>query len=655
MAFFEFNIAMTGLFAAQRGLQVTSNNITNANTTGYSRQEAQQKASTPLSGIGVGMTGTGVDITGVNRIRDSYIDQKLWSQNPRLGEYNIKVTQNSVIESAFGEPSETGFTAVFNDMFNAISNLSQNPSSKDNKVVVRQEMVNFTKYYNNISGTLSNSQQNLNFDFKSTVNAINSLSTRIASLNDQIMNAELYGDEASSFRDERDNCLDELSKLINIEVQEDEYEIRGNTITKMKVKAAGQILVDHIQPNTLKIKVRGEVEKQIDSKVIKLQNAYKNNLNDTEKKKLIAEIASLDRNITIKKNASDELESIEFTTIKGEKITVFSAADPDSIQSAGDGKLNSQDVEGLYDVVWSSGLSFEMNDVNMSGELKAIIDTRDGCGTGSANAYCGIPYYIKRMDNYVQQFAKTMNEEYSKDKDGYIQIENSKINTYDAAYITRDDKGYMTFYDSDKKILARQEKDVSGNVIMKLFKPDGTSAGPDLSGDGMNKVCNSYSTKYAMFTYTTGDKEGIPVRAGELTDYSQMTANNFSISKELYDNAEDMRTVFDETKPSDTNFMLNLSAQKNNKDMFKEGDPKDFMTAIFAELGINSKEADMYQNTQKSVVNNLTNQRLAVSQVDISEEFTYLIKYQQAYQAAAKIMTTIDGIYETTIFKLGNF
>ena len=41
--------------------------------------------------------------------------------------------------------------------------------------------------------------------------------------------------------------------------------------------------------------------------------------------------------------------------------------------------------------------------------------------------------------------------------------------------------------------------------------------------------------------------------------------------------------------------------------------------------------------------------------VDITEEFTYLIQYQQAYQAAAKVMNTIDGIYETTIFKLGNF
>ncbi len=55
MAFFEFNVAMTGLFAAQRGLQVTSNNITNASTQGYSRQKLSQQAGMPLGGLSVGM------------------------------------------------------------------------------------------------------------------------------------------------------------------------------------------------------------------------------------------------------------------------------------------------------------------------------------------------------------------------------------------------------------------------------------------------------------------------------------------------------------------------------------------------------------------------------------------------------------------------
>lgn len=633
MAFFEFNIAMSGLFAAQRGLQVTSNNISNANTTGYSRQVLSQKASTPLSGLGVGMTGTGVDTTGVNRVRDSYIDQKIWSYNPKYGEYNIKVTQNSVVESAFGEPSDTGFTAVFNNLFSGISTLSTNPSANENKVIVKEQMASFAKYYNSIAGSLSNYQNNLNFDLKNTVNEINSLSTRIRSLNEQIMNAEIYGNEASSFRDERDNCLDRLSQIIDIDVEETEYQVKGNTINKLTVKAAGQILVDHVNCNTLNIKVRGEVEAEIDNQINQLKELYKDPVkNEKAINELVNSISRISQDITINKE-NNQLKSIEFTTRTGEDITLFSFSNKGDVitESAGDGKLNSGDVDGLYDLEWSNGLPFNMADNNMSGELKGIIDMRDGCGTGGDNNYNGIPYYISRMDIYVQTFAKTMNEEYSKTEDGKIQINPYAIGGQTVEFIKRDSAGQVTYYDKD------------GNEITGLS---------DVQKDEVN---HNYSTKYALFTYSTGDTSGTPVSAEELTDYTKLTAANFSISKELFDDPTSMRTLYDTSDPSDTNFMLNLLAQKDNGSMFKEGDPKDFMVSIFSELGINSKEAEMYQATNTAVVRNLTNQRLSVSQVDTTEEFTYLIQYQQAYQAAAKVMTTIDEIYETTIFKLGNF
>lgn len=678
MAFFEFNIAMSGLFAAQRGMQVTSNNITNVNTKGYSRQVLSQQASTPLSGIGVGMTGTGVSVTGVNRVRDSYIDMKLWSQNPKLGEYNIKVTQNSVVESAFGEPSDTGFTAVFDDLFSGISNLSTNPSSDVNKVALKEQMVSFTKYYNNITSTLENYQQNLNFDLKNTVNEINNLSTRIQSLNAQIMNAEIYGDEASSFRDERDNCIDRLSEIIDIEVQETEYEMEGNTIKKLTVKAAGQTLVDHLNYNTLKIEVRGQVEKKIDTKISELVQAYKDldaaagNLDKiTECEKQIAktldELSKLNKNISIEKDASGVVTSIGFTCRNGEEVKLLTIDHTQTdvskkylVNSAGDGKLNEEEVTGLYDIVWSNGMSFDMADTNMSGELKGIIDMRDGCGIGEENNYSGIPYYIKRMNSYVQQFAKTMNEEYSKTADGYIQINeysNNELFAGSASYVKKDSSSDgITFYDSNNNPLATVKKgDTAGKYVLLSYNKDGKiDKTSEIDEEMYDSACNEYLPKYAMFTYTTGGASGRPVSVAEL-DYSQMTAINFSISKEIFEDPTSMRTLYDESNPSDTSFMLNLLGQKDNKDMYKEGDPKDYMIAIFAELGINAKEAEMYQGTQASVVRNLTNQRLSVSQVDVTEEFTYLIQYQQAYQAAAKMMNTIDGIYETTIFKLGNF
>ncbi len=645
MAFFEFNVALSGLFAAQRGLHVTSNNITNASTDGYSRQILGQRADTPLSGFGVGMTGTGVMTTNVTRVRDSYLDLKLWTQNPKLGEYNIKVTQNSLIEGAFGEPSDAGFTKVFNDLFNSFDEVSKDPTSGAAKVSVRENLISFGKYYSNISTALTGYQQNLNYEIKATVDEINILGTRIQNLNSQIFQAEIYGDDANSFRDERDACIDRLSELINVEAKEEEKVVEGKVLKTFSVKIAGQTFVDHLNLNTLGVEVRGEKEQKIDDIVNTLSGLYEKLKNGG----LTAdEITNINEQIKLEQKKLTDLTpectidangNITYNSPLEGKIEVLKV-NPDfstEVKTAGDGKFNVEDVDGLYNVIWQNGLSFDMGNANLSGELKGLIDLRDGCGTAESSevTYNGIPYYISRLNGYVRQFAKTMNDEYSKDKDGTIMIAGGL--TYggkEVAYIERDESGKIVkCYDEDKNEIA------------------GLSAGE------LEEIGNKYTTKYKLFSYSTGSSTGMPATGEDLVgnDYSKMTATNITISKEIYENASNMRTTYDTDKESGGDLFRNLSNQKDNSKMFKEGDPKDYMASIFSELGINAQEAIMYQSTQESVTGIIKNQRLSVSQVDLTEEFTNLIKYQQAYQASAKIMNTIDGIYETTIFKLGNF
>ncbi len=660
MAFFEFNVALSGLFAAQRGLHVTSNNITNASTEGYSRQVLGQKADTPLSGFGVGMTGTGVMTTNVTRVRDSYIDLKLWTQNPKLGEYNVKVTQNSLIEGAFGEPSDAGFTKVFNSLFNAFDEVSKDPTSGPAKTAVRENLISFGKYYSNISTALTGYQQNLNYEIKATVDEINILGNRIQNLNSQIYQAEIYGDDANSFRDERDACIDRLSELVNVETKEEEKVVGGRTLKTFSVKIAGQPFVDHLTLNSLGIEVRGEAAKSINDNASKL--AKYNELNDKVKSGISISLEE--------KTLLSQLESEMDEIIKGleaKKATVTSSivtrtktdgSTYETIQyevSYNSQKVlddtnklstlaviernNPEDIDGLYDVIWQNGLSFDMGNVNLSGELKGLIDIRDGAGTAETSkvTYNGIPYYISRLDDYVRQFAQTMNEEYSKDKDGAIIIAGGL--TYggkEVAYIEKDELGKVVkCYDKDKN-----------EIDLAL----GTS-------DELEVIQNKYTTKYKLFSYSTGNSAGIPATGEDLegNDYSKMTAANITISKEIYENANDMRSTYEVDEESGGDLFRALSNQKDNSKMFAEGDPKDYMASIFSELGINAQESLMYQGTQESVTGIIKNQRLSVSQVDLTEEFTNLIKYQQAYQASAKIMNTIDGIYETTIFKLGNF
>lgn len=498
MSFLELNIAVSGLFAAQSGMNVTSNNLANTLTPGYSRQVLVQQASKPLGGAGVGMKGTGVTTIGTIRMKESYLDTKLWSQNDSLGEYSVKSTQNTLVEAIFGEPSDTGFAKNFNDLFKAVSNLSNLPGEKERQVGLRESAVTFSKYFNTTVSGLEKQQQDVNFEVKVTVDEINMLTQRIFSLGQQIQQSEIYGDDANVLRDERDVCIDKLSKLINIEAKEiTRTGADGTERLELVVKAGGQTLVD-----------------------------------------------------------ADRLRRLQTVP----RLT----------------KANPEDVENLYEVTWEDGMPFDTTSI--SGELKGLIDMRDGAGTGGEVEYNGIPYYVSRLNQFAQTFAKEMNAVYG-EADGYY-----------------------------------------------LF------------------------TQY-------GD-DGKPM---ENADYSKMTAGNLCLAKGIQDDASTIRLNYahkpdkGENPTPGANDLLIALSQIKNKSIFKEGTAEDYMVSIFSELAVNTSEANMYTTSQENMTSYINSQRQSVSQVNQDEEFMNLTKYQQAYQAAARIINVMDEIYETTIFKLGNF
>ena len=677
MAFFELNIAMTGLFSAQKGLQVTSNNISNANTKGYSRQVITQTASRPISGLGVGMTGTGSIVTSVDRVRDSYIDMKLWKQNGTLGEYNVKVTQSSVIESVFGEPSDSGFTKIFNNLFTSIDNLSKDASSSDCQSALKEELISFSTYYNNIASSIESFKDDLNTDIKSTVQEINNLADRIQSLNKQIFQAEIYGNEASSFRDERDVCLDRLSEIINVDVSESEVKVdgepvkdpNGKPVMKMTVNIAGQVLVEHFHANNLSTSLdtngmhqiswntglsfemsdenmSGELKGLIDMR--DGVGTVDGHVYNDKIKEQVDQINSLLNKITDPTTSATKRD--ELIEKLGGMINVQVDRATGDVSFAGrklienNTVVNSLKVSGAATdkqyVAWddAEGKIINLQEDGIKGSLRNIFDTRD-----NTTSYNGMPFYVNQLNTYVRTFAQSMNETYSKDKDGHIEI---------ADGVTVEVAG--TTY-----AVSSVEKDEAGNVVACYYK-DATGKKQKVNGmtaEKLKEVSEKYTSKYKLFSYSTGNGIASTTSGADLTaeGYEKITAENFCIAKDVYENIENFRISYDETDKSDGSIWTGIGALKDYKEMFKQGDPKDYMVAIFSKLGVNAQQAEMYQSTQTAVTKNIINQRLSVSQVDTSEEFAFLIKYQQAYQAAAKILTTIDGIYETTIFKLGNF
>lgn len=249
--FGTFNIATSGLFASQRSLDVTSHNISNANTVGYSRQKSLQKATMPTYGDPTGVVGTGVETYDIIRMRTSYLDQKYWGQNKTYKEWSVKQESLEQIEGVFNEPSETGIRKVMDEFFTSLEELSKKPGDDTCRVAVVEKANVLTATIDRNGHELLNAIRDVNFSVKNKVSEINSLAEQIANLNKHIFGFELNGNKANDLRDQRNVLLDQLSSVVNITVSE----LPGpNGNNYLDVKIGGITLINHTSYNKLTTK-----------------------------------------------------------------------------------------------------------------------------------------------------------------------------------------------------------------------------------------------------------------------------------------------------------------------------------------------------------------------------------------------------------------
>lgn len=246
--FGTFNIATSGLFASQRALDITSHNISNADTEGYSRQIALQRATNPMVGDRSGVIGTGVETYDIIRTRSSYLDSKYWNQNKSYNEWQVKEDSLSEIEGIFNEPSDTGLRKVMDEFFSSLEELSKNASDNTCRVAVLEKGNILAASINRNGHELINSIRDINFDIKNKVAEVNSISERIVSLNKQIFSFELDGHQANDLRDQREVLVDKLSSIVDINVSE----MPGpNGNDYFDVKIGGMTLIHHFDHNEL--------------------------------------------------------------------------------------------------------------------------------------------------------------------------------------------------------------------------------------------------------------------------------------------------------------------------------------------------------------------------------------------------------------------
>lgn len=214
------SIAGRALMTQQQAISVTSHNIANVNTPGYSRQKLVMTTNTPLNSA-IGPVGTGVSGDSIERIYDRFIGSQINNESQGLGRWDAQKQAVERLELIFNETYGSGLSQAMSEFWNAWQELTNNPSGfTERQVLVIRSQVLATSF-NKLDSDLTQFQQDLDFAIQGTVTDINRLAEQIADLNQKIISSEAGTQTANDYRDQRDLVLKELSELIDTNTFED--------------------------------------------------------------------------------------------------------------------------------------------------------------------------------------------------------------------------------------------------------------------------------------------------------------------------------------------------------------------------------------------------------------------------------------------------
>lgn len=243
--FGSFTQARLGIYAAQQGMSVTGNNISNINTPGYTRQRLDQVSipgSTYTRYAQHGATaGYGALVTGISQLRDPYLDIRFRDKNADVGAMGEKLDGLNAINDILNEvgkgKDEFGIIgAQFDDLIHCLEQLSDQTGQDNHDNLVRGSAEALCRKLNAYANELKKAQENVDHSLRENVKGVNDILISIRDLNESIRKCDIHGDPALELRDRRNVLIDQLSGLIKIDVTYEMEDLGGGLqVEKLKI------------------------------------------------------------------------------------------------------------------------------------------------------------------------------------------------------------------------------------------------------------------------------------------------------------------------------------------------------------------------------------------------------------------------------------
>ena len=597
--FDTFTISKRGLSVQQGNINTSAHNITNASTVGYSRQRAVIETTKPFGGNGkfdsctVGQVGTGAQIATIQRIRNEFVDYQVREANGILANSQVKVDFLSKVQDILGETSDEGIQGLLTQFYKSLQSLTSSSEKSDIKSVVIQNALSLTDSlnytYNQLEKQLNNAQ-NLLMDNAVT---INTYLDQINELNKQIIRVTSLGQSPNDLMDSRDVLLDELSSKFGINIDKQSFngiDVNSNEYDNLKLVNSDPNDLDYNRFSTVK------------SATI-------------ENGKLTVEYYKLG-------NQNSEAESF---TISGDPDTLnqlkaqfeqcrILIADKDgNVDKSLDGTI--VDADGLKSVKSKIFQTYFYDDgVN---NVPSSNDKIKGEIAGSQAVQATIKNYMDDLDKLAASIAYAMNAVQT----GTTSDDLSNGVSQDLIFVVKNDGNVIGGTKTDSHISA---SNITVNIDLIKDSTKLNCKPANDSGSGANDRAQSMATLLTTLKF----------------DFGSISSNSTEWTRESF--LSDSKVSF-ASSDGTAEKNINLTGKTTGSTLIG------YYSSLINKMGSELKAAENLVSSQETVRMALENQRLSESGVSLDEEMTDLITFQHAYQANAKMISTVDELLDVVI------
>lgn len=674
--FGSFTQARLAIYASQAGLQVAGNNIANINTDGYTRQKLEQTSfysggSDRYYSHHDIRVGNGVLTTGVSQIRDPYLDIRYREEIASVGAMDAKLAGLESVQRILDEVGEGDdafgiLEAQFSEVYDALMQLTDQTGHQEYDIQVRASAKALTDQMRSYAAQLKSTYENAVDEFTQNVEEVNTILRNIRDLNRTIRKAEIHGDPALEPRDERNLLIDRLAEFMDIDVVYTEEDIgAGQTVEKLSIYLSNanpdgtvttdsSTLVDGIYGTQFLIdKTMPEINPNYDPNANPPQPYLDANGNPTDDVTQANQVENTNFNLTLEalKDSQDRL-MYELQKIDVPMLMDPQPGTPGFTGAWADGQATTvNNGDGTYtittyqkqDDAWYSQTYIRkpservaLDDNDLYGALQSQREFLTEEGEFSAAAVVGhvdenaaskrgVKYYQKALDLLANQFAAAMNEAntgYLRNTSGeYIQADGTVIQ-HNGVTLTAD----MELTEEQKATLEAQGKQLGG----VLFSNHGD--GDDPTGINASNITISH----------TWSLENIIVRS-YVSSYNPEDENGIASTDSS--NVLHMANLFFEKMDYKPDV---IGPANGNVTMF-HGNFQEMWTHIGATLGNDMMETETMLDSFYASSIELDTSRDSVSSVDLNDEAMNLMQYSKSYNAACRLMTTIDSILDKLI------